>query len=199
MEEDMDESAEQRIDFPIERSTPAGVAHLESILRSEELRRRPSRPPGDIEFPMSKGEEAEAEIRELERVLKAKIRGRGKANVVGIVMWSLEPLHRHDQSERPHLDGVITSANDAFLGMVQYDRGDLASGRLRWTDLTPDEWRGHDEQAVADLEATGIFQPFEKEYFRKDGTRVPVLLGGALFEASGNDGVAFVLDLSDQE
>jgi transcriptional regulator with GAF, ATPase, and Fis domain len=49
------------------------------------------------------------------------------------------------------------------------------------------------------LKATGIFQPFEKEYFRKDGTRVPVLLGGTLFEGVGKEGVAFVLDLSEQK
>jgi C4-dicarboxylate-specific signal transduction histidine kinase len=82
---------------------------------------------------------------------------------------------------------------------VRYDREDLASGRVRWTDLTPAEWRDYDERGVAELKATGIFQPFEKEYFRKDGSRVPVLLGGALFEGSGNEGVAFVLDLSDQK
>jgi PAS domain S-box-containing protein len=117
--------------------------------------------------------------------LEAKIRRLVEANVVGIVMWNLE--------------GAITGANEAFLRMVQYDREDLASGRVRWTDLTPAEWRGHDERAVADLKATGIFQPFEKEYFRKDGSRVPVLLGGALFEGSGNEGVAFVLDLSEQK
>src|SRR5262245_28515041 len=50
-----------------------------------------------------------------------------------------------------------------------------------------------------ELKASGIFQPFEKEYFRKDGSRVPVLLGGALFESSGNEGVAFVLDLTEQK
>jgi PAS domain S-box-containing protein len=138
-----------------------------------------------LKLQVSEREKAEAEVRELARGLEAKIRRLVEANVVGIVMWNLE--------------GAITGANDAFLRMVQYDREDLASGRVRWTDLTPAEWRGHDEQAAAHLRATGIFQPFEKEYFRKDGSRVPVLLGGALFEGSGKEGVAFVLDLSDQK
>jgi C4-dicarboxylate-specific signal transduction histidine kinase len=83
--------------------------------------------------------------------------------------------------------------------MVQYTREDIACGRVRWTDLTPAEWRDRDERALADLKATGVVQPFEKEYFRKDGSRVPVLLGGALFEAHGSEGVAFVLDLTEQK
>ena len=139
----------------------------------------------DLKIQVAEREKAEAEVRQLASGLEAKIRRLVEANVVGIVMWNLE--------------GAITGANEAFLRMVQYDREDLASGRVRWTDLTPAEWRGHDERAVADLKATGIFQPFEKEYFRKDGSRVPVLLGGALFEGSGNEGVAFVLDLSEQK
>jgi PAS domain S-box-containing protein len=97
------------------------------------------------------------------------------------------------------LDGAIIEANEAFLHMVQYGHEDLASGRVSWTDLTPAEWRDCDERAVADLKATGIFQPFEKEYFRKNGSRVPVLLAGALFEGGRNEGVAFVLDLSEQK
>ena len=139
----------------------------------------------DLKIQVSEREKAEAEVRELAKGLEAKVRRLVEANVVGIVMWNLE--------------GAITGANDAFLSMVQYDREDLASGRVRWTDLTPAEWRGHDEQAVAELKATGVFQPLEKEYFRKDGSRVPVLLGGALFEGSGDEGVAFVLDLSEQK
>jgi PAS domain S-box-containing protein len=139
----------------------------------------------DLKIQVSEREKAEAEVRELARGLEAKLRRLVEANVVGIVMWNLE--------------GAITGANDAFLRMVQYNREDLASGRVRWTDLTPAEWRDHDEHAIAELKATGIVQPFEKEYFRKDGSRVPVLLGGALFEASGNDGVAFVLDLTEQK
>ena len=139
----------------------------------------------DLKVQVSEREKAEAEVRELARGLEARIRRLVEANVVGIVIWNL--------------DGAITAANDAFLSMVQYDREDLASGRVRWTDLTPAEWRDHDERAVADLKATGIFQPFEKEYFRKDGSRVTVLLGGALFEGRGNEGVAFVIDLTDRK
>jgi PAS domain S-box-containing protein len=116
---------------------------------------------------------------------EAKIRRLVEADVVGIVMWNLE--------------GAITGANEAFLHIVQYAREDIASGRVHWTDLTPAEWRDRDERAIADLKASGIFRPFEKEYFRKDGSRVSVLLGGALFEGSGNEGVAFVLDLTEQK
>ena len=139
----------------------------------------------ELKIQVAEREKAEAEVRQLASGLEAKIRRLVEANVVGIVMWNL--------------DGGITGANEAFLRMVQYNRDDLASGRVRWADLTPPEWRGHAEQAVADLKATGMFQPFEKEYFRKDGTRVPALLGGALFEGSRNEGVAFVLDLSEQK
>jgi PAS domain-containing protein len=70
---------------------------------------------------------------------------------------------------------------------------------VHWKDLTPAEWRDRDERAVAELKATGTAQPFQKEYFRKDGSRVPVLVGGAMFEGSQNEGVAFVLDLSEQK
>ena len=124
---------------------------------------------------------SEEELRRSE----AKIRRLVEANVVGIVMWNLE--------------GAISEANEAFLQMVQYDREDITSGRVRWTDLTPPDWRDRDEQALADLNATGIFQPFEKEYLRKDRSRVPIFIGGALLEGSGNEGVAFVLDLTGQK
>src|SRR5713226_6575899 len=115
---------------------------------------------------------------------EAKIRRLVDANIIGIIIWDLE--------------GRILEANDAFLHIVGYDRGDLASGRMRWTDLTPAEWRERDERARAELSSTGTVQPYEKEYFRKDGGRVPVLIGGALFEQSGSEGVAFVLDLTER-
>ena len=116
---------------------------------------------------------------------EAKIRRLVDANIIGIFIWDLE--------------GRILEANDAFLRMVGYDREDLVSGRLRWTDLTPPEWRDRDARAVDELKMTGSLQPFEKEYFRKDGSRVPVLIGAATFEESGNQGVAFVLDLTERK
>ncbi len=75
-----------------------------------------------------------------------------------------------------------------------------SSGRLRWTDLTPPEWRERDDaSAWHELKTTGAVQPFEKEYFRKDGSRVPVLIGAATFEEGGDEGVAFVLDLTERK
>jgi PAS domain S-box-containing protein len=116
---------------------------------------------------------------------EGKIRRLVDANILGIFI--------------ANLDGLIVEANEAFLRMVQYSRDDLVSRRVRWTDLTPAEWRERDERAVTEAKATGAAQPYEKEYFRKDGSRVPVLIGGALFQGGGNEGVLFVLDLSEQK
>jgi len=116
---------------------------------------------------------------------EAKIRRLVDANIMGIFIWNLQ--------------GKILQTNEAFLHMLGYSREDLLSGRVHWRDLTPAEWQDRDERAVAELKATGAAQPFQKEYFRKDGSRVPVLHGAAMFEGSGNEGVAFVLDLSEQK
>ena len=116
---------------------------------------------------------------------EAKIRRLVDANILGIVIWNV--------------DGAIVAANEAFLRMVQSDREDVASGRVRWTEMTPPEWRDSDERALATLMATGTVQPYEKELLRKDGSRVPVLVAGALFEEGGSEGVAFALDLSEQK
>ena len=115
---------------------------------------------------------------------EGKIRRIVDANILGVCIWNLK--------------GAIVEANDTFLTMLQYAREDMNSGRLRWTDITPPEWREQDERAVAELCSVGVFQPVEKEYFRKDGSRIPVLIGGSLFEGSRNEGIAFVLDLSER-
>ena len=116
---------------------------------------------------------------------EAKIRRLVDANIIGIFMWNLE--------------GEIIEANEAFLHMLRFSREDLISGRVRWTDLWPAEWRDRYERAAAEIKATGALQPFRKECLRKDGSRIPVMIGGAMFEESGSEGVAFVLDLSEQK
>jgi PAS domain S-box-containing protein len=116
---------------------------------------------------------------------EAKIRRLVDANIIGIFIWDFE--------------GRIMEANEAFLHMVGYSRDDLVSGRVRWTALTPSEWNGADERAVAELRATGSCKAFEKEYFRKDGSRVPVFLAGATFGERRDKGVAFVLDLTERK
>jgi len=63
--------------------------------------------------------------------------------------------------------------------MVGYGREDLASGRLRWTNLTPAESRDREKPKVTELKAAGTVQPFQKEFFRKDGSRVPVMIGAS--------------------
>jgi PAS domain S-box-containing protein len=115
---------------------------------------------------------------------EAKIRRLVDANIIGICIWNFE--------------GEIVEANEAFLQMLQYSREDLASRRLRWTDLIP-KWGERDERAVAELKTIGCTKPFEKEYIRKDRSRVPVLVGPAIFEKGGSEAVAFVVDLSEQK
>jgi PAS domain S-box-containing protein len=122
--------------------------------------------------------------RDLE-IREKKIQRLVDANILGIAIWNAE--------------GGIVASNEAFLRMVHYDRDDVASGRVRWRDMTPPEWRERTERALAKVKQTGTVQPFESEMFRKDGTRVPVLLAGALFEEGGNEGVGFALDLSEQK
>jgi hypothetical protein len=66
--------------------------------------------------------------------------------------------------------------------------------------MTPPEWFDHDERRwLPELKVSGSLRPFEKEYFRKDGSRVPVLICAATFEESGDQGVAFVLDLTERK
>jgi len=116
---------------------------------------------------------------------EGKIRRLVDANILGIFIATIE--------------GLIVEANEAFLRMLQYNREDLVSGRARWTDLTPAEWRDGDERGLAELKETGTIRPYEKEFLRKDGSRVPVLIGAALFQKDGKEGVAFVLYLSEQK
>jgi len=116
---------------------------------------------------------------------EAKVRRLVDSNIIGICIFDL--------------DGRIIEANGAFLRIIGYGHEDLVSDRLRWTALTPPEWSGVDERALAEVAATGTCRPYEKEFFRNDGSRVPVLMAGANFGELRNQGVAFALDLTERK
>jgi PAS domain S-box-containing protein len=117
------------------------------------------------------------------REREARIRRLVDSNIIGVVIWDVH--------------GRIIEANQAFLDMVGYARDDLAS--LRWTELTPAEWREADDRALVELKTAGIVQSREKEYFRKDGSRVPVLVAHALFEWKTDEMVGFVIDMTERK
>lgn len=97
------------------------------------------------------------------------------------------------------LSGKITEANDAFLHLVGYTQEELRTGNLRWNDMTPSEYWHLDEEASAQLSDSGVCTPFEKEFICKEGSRVPVVVGGAIVEASQQIALCFVLDISDRK
>jgi two-component system, cell cycle sensor histidine kinase and response regulator CckA len=105
------------------------------------------------------------------------------SNAQGVVFWNMR--------------GDITGANDAFLRLMRYDRDDLEAGLITREKLTPPEYAGLDRRAIDQITATGVCVPYEKEYVRKDGSRVPVIIGASVFEDNKEEGVAFVIDLTE--
>jgi diguanylate cyclase (GGDEF)-like protein/PAS domain S-box-containing protein len=88
-----------------------------------------------------------------------------------------------------NLNGLVTSADDTFLKILGYESAE----QLNLHELTPSEHQYRDKDAFEKLQAFGSFAPFEKELIRKDGSRVPVLFGGALMKENL---VCFILDLT---
>src|SRR5712691_3624739 len=115
----------------------------------------------------------------------ARFRRLFDANIIGIIL--------------AELSGRILEANDAFLSLLGYSRDDLKTGRLRWDCLTPPEFHDLDLRAVESLHETGICPAWEKEYFRKDGSRVPNMIGVSMLDNSSNECICFVVDLTEQK
>lgn len=97
------------------------------------------------------------------------------------------------------LETGILEANSAFLDMLGYTSADLRAGTMRWTQLTPPEWREHDARSVTRLQANGVVPAWEKEFFHKDGRRVPVMVGAAMLEGTKDQCVCFILDLTERK
>ncbi len=128
------------------------------------------------------------ESKQLESALEAselRFRRLADANIIGIIVADVR--------------GTIVEANAAFLSMVGYSPEDLRLGRLQWQVITPIEYENADKKAAAELKAKGVFSPYEKEYIRANGSRVPILIGGALVQGVTETSICFVIDLSDRK
>ncbi len=116
------------------------------------------------------------------RESEGKFRQLLSSNIVGVVFWTLQ--------------GDIVDANDFFLSMIGYSRDDLRDGKVSWKNLTLPEYVAVDQKAIDELLSTGTCQPFEKEYVRKDGRSVSVLIGSALLEKQKRSGISFIMDIT---
>ncbi|HEX8826082.1 MAG TPA: PAS domain S-box protein [Archangium sp.] len=130
-------------------------------------------------------ETAQAEQQRLQRELdkeQARARRLTESGVVGTFYWDL--------------DGSVLDANDTFLDMVGYTREDLQKGLLDWRKMTPPEWEEQDRRDTQSVLEQGRSSLAEKQYVRKDGSRVDVIRGGAVFEGEPHRGVTVVLDIT---
>ncbi|BAZ50685.1 two-component hybrid sensor and regulator [Nostoc sp. NIES-4103] len=125
--------------------------------------------------------QTEAKLRESE----AKFRSVVDSNMIGIGFWEK--------------DGRITDANDALLLMLGYTREELFARKLNWQNLTPKEYLPLDEQALNQLKNSFFCTPYEKEYIRKDGSRLPILLGGSCLKGTVDQGAFFILDITERK
>jgi PAS domain S-box-containing protein len=124
------------------------------------------------------------DITEQKRI-DARFRRLVDSNVQGVFFWNT--------------GGQVTDANDAFLRMIGYSREDLDAGGIMWTDMTPPDLIPQDRRVLRDLATRGVCEPYEKEFIRKDGSRVPIFIGPAMFEDNRDEGFCFVLDLSERK
>ncbi len=99
----------------------------------------------------------------------------------------------------PNRFGAFTEANEELLRIIGYTREDLEAGRVRWDLMTPPEYAALDAAHITEAAQRGSCTPYEKEYIRKDGSRVPILCGYALLEGSQDEYIGFVQDLSAQK
>lgn len=99
----------------------------------------------------------------------------------------------------PHRSGAFDEVNDEFLRIVGYTREDFAAGLVRWDWMTPPEYEATDREHVAEAMRRGSCTPYEKEYIRKDGSRVPILCGYAAMETFPEHFIGFIQDLSVQK
>ena len=137
----------------------------------------------DLKIELAARKTAEAEARQRADRLEAKIQCLVDSNIIGIFILDRE--------------GRIPEANDAFLRLVGHGRDELDAGVLCWSDVTPEDWSDAGGRSLVGVRKTGAVEVCEQEVLRKDGTRVPVLLGVAPIGAGMDRSAAFVVDLTE--
>ncbi|WP_162009714.1 sensor domain-containing protein [Methylocystis heyeri] len=86
------------------------------------------------------------------------------------------------------MEGRYVDFNGAFERICGYPREELNS--LDYWTLTPREYEAEEQEHLRSLVETGCYGPYEKEYVRKDGMRVPLRLNGVL--VTGSDGAPYI-------
>ncbi|GAP95865.1 hybrid sensor histidine kinase/response regulator [Leptolyngbya sp. NIES-2104] len=116
------------------------------------------------------------------RESEARFRRLFEGNMVPLAIWTIE--------------GRVTEANNALLDLIGYSRSELEAGQISWRALTPPEWEAQDAKAVEEVVTQGYSTPYEKEYWHKDGRRIPILISAGLFEDGSQSGYYFAIDLT---
>lgn len=142
---------------------------------------------GEVEFVcfVFKNVTSEALLLEQRKLAESRFQTLFSSDLIGIALGGL--------------DGSIKDANDAYLKTLGFTRDDLAAGKINWRELTPPEWIEVDERQTEAVYRTGSTCTFEKALFRKDGSRIPVLLGATAVNADGSEIIAFMHDLSEMK
>lgn len=128
------------------------------------------------------------ERKQSERMLReseSKFRSVFESSIIGIIFW--------------HVDGSVTDANDTYLDIIGYTREELLAGEVNWRNMTPEVYAPVYEKVANELTQHGKNMPFEKEYVRKDGTHIPVLVSSNLLDSRTDSGIAFVLDITERK
>ena len=167
----------------LRQSTEESLRHAHDALEERVARRTQQLEQANAQLIEEIAERSRAE--ESLRRNEARIRRLVEANIIGIYFWEI--------------GGTITEANDAFLQLLGYTHREMEAGQLCLENISPPEYRDANRAALDELRRTGDGTPFEKEYIRKDKSRVPILIGGAFTNAEQTEGVSFVLDLSERK
>jgi PAS domain S-box-containing protein len=92
----------------------------------------------------------------------------------------------------------VTLANETLLVMLGYTRQDVEDGRLQRAQLSLSGYDAADARAEEEMRVRGSCTPYEKEFPRKDGSRVPVVVGAARLSSDPHDVVFFILDITER-